>query len=92
METNLGEDVKKLMTAFVVVCSLALVACGGSDTKTDEAPAEREIAPATSGGMERGFEEEEAAPMAEEAPVGDEAPAAAEDTPAAPESDTPAPE
>lgn len=77
---------KKLATAVMMmfVLSLSVIGCASKgDTKDDAAVTEgaREIEPATSGGMQRMEEEEEAAPA-------DDAPA----EPAASPEDEPAPE
>lgn len=58
----------KKLTLLIAAAALALAACGGGEVKADEAPTEntREIKEASSGGMERAFEEEEAV---EEAPA-----------------------
>lgn len=68
---------KKLALLFVATLVAGALACGGSETKDDPAPTEesaqqeetkREIQPAASGGMERGFEDEAEA-AADEAPA-----------------------
>ena len=78
---------KKIALFCIIAFAAGSIACGGTEKKDDPAPTEesaRDIQPATSGGMERGFEDEAAV---EEAPVeeatGDEAPA--EEAPATPE-------
>ena len=67
-----------LMMTFAFTASLGLMGCAKKgDTKEDEAVTEgsREMTPATSGGMQRMEEEEEAAAVDEEAPADPAAPA-----------------
>jgi hypothetical protein len=69
---------KKLATLvlFSFVLSTGLAGCSKKNTRDDEEvaeqPQERQIEEATSGGMERGFEEEDA-PAADEDPMAEEA-------------------
>ena len=63
---------KKLATLLTLAFALSLTVVGCAktgDTKDDAEVTEREIEPATSGGMQRMEEEEEAALPADEAPA-----------------------